>query len=150
MLLHYCSFRLSVVQAWELSAKMQICVAVKLTFCRERKLQGKEIGSTNKKKKGSTGFSSALNNHKTYRARSRAAIACLRCVILNTVTCCYSRGLATGVNTVILTRFCSMFQLRRSKCYESFESERCTVSVASVNRGKMFDGCSCANSWSET
>ena len=41
VLLHYCSFRLSVVQAWELSAKLQICVAVKLTFCRERKLSAK-------------------------------------------------------------------------------------------------------------
>ena len=90
---------------------------------KESSLQGKEIGSTKKKKKGSTGFSSALNNHKTYGARSLAAIAFLGCVILNTVTCCYSRGLATGLNTVILTHFCSVFQLRRSECYESSESE---------------------------
>ena len=51
------------------------------------------------------------------------AIAHLGRVVFNTVTCCYSRGLATGLNAVILTRFCAMFRLRKSECYESFESE---------------------------
>ena len=55
--------------------------------------------------------------------RSHAAIARLGHVIVNTVTRCYSRGLATGLNTVILTCFCAMFRLRKSECYESFESE---------------------------
>ena len=57
------------IHAWELSAKMQISMAVKLTFHGEKKicLRGKEIGGTNKKriKKGSTSFSSALNTHET-------------------------------------------------------------------------------------
>ena len=66
---------------------------------------------------------------------------------MNPVTCCYSCGQATGLNAVIVPCFCTMFWLRKSKCYESFESEKCTVSVASVNRGKMFDGCSCASTW---
>ena len=51
------------------------------------------------------------------------AVAHLGRVIVNTVTCCYSRGLATGLNAVILTYFCAMFRLRKSKCYESFKSE---------------------------
>ena len=50
------------------------------------------------------------------------AIAYPNRVIVNTVTCCYSHGLATGLNAVILTSFCAMFWLRKSKCYESFES----------------------------
>ena len=57
-----------------------------------------------KKKKGSTGFSSALNTRETYGTRSHAAIARLGRVIVNTVTRCDSRGLATGLNAVILTR----------------------------------------------
>ena len=54
-------------QAWELSTKMQISSAVKLTFHREKKCPwGKEIGGTKKKrKKGSAGFSSAPNTRET-------------------------------------------------------------------------------------
>ena len=44
-------------------------------------------------------------------------------VIVNTVTCCYSRVLVNRLDAVILTRFCAMFRLRRRKCFESFESE---------------------------
>ena len=64
----------------------------------------KEKGEKRKKKKGSTGFSSALNTRETYGTRSHAAIARLGRVIVNTVTRCESRGLATGLNAVILTR----------------------------------------------
>ena len=45
------------------------------------------------------------------------------CGIVNTVTCCYSQGLAIGLNGVILTHLCAMFQLSKSKCYESFETK---------------------------
>ena len=49
------------IKAWELSTKMQLLAAVKLTFHREKNcLWGKEIGGKKKKKKESTGFSSAL------------------------------------------------------------------------------------------
>ena len=89
---------------------------------REKKLVT-EKKREKRQKKGSTGFSSAPNTAETYRAHSHAAIAHLGHRILNTVTCCYSRRLATGLNTVILTCFCSMFQLRKSKCYKSFKSE---------------------------
>ena len=58
-----------------------------------------------KEKKGSTGFCSVPNTQKTNRAHSHAAITHLGCVIVNTVTCCYSRRLATGLNAVIPTRF---------------------------------------------
>ena len=104
--------------------KTQISAAVKLTFQKKRKcLRGREIGGTQKKEKGNTSFGSTPNTHKTYGACLLAAIACLGHVIVSTVTFCYSRVLVTGLNAVILTRFCAMFRLRRSKCYESFESE---------------------------
>ena len=80
-------------QAWELSAKMQILAAVKLTFHRENELSaGKEIGSTKHTHKESTGFNSVLNTHKTYGAHSHVAITHLSHVIVNTVACCYSCG----------------------------------------------------------
>ena len=82
-------------QAWELSAKMQILAAVKLTFHRENKLSaGKEIGSTRHAHahKESTGFSSPLNTHKTYGAHSHVAISHLSHVTVKTVACCYSCG----------------------------------------------------------
>ena len=47
------------------------------------------------------------------------AIARLGRVFVNTVTCCYSRGLATGLNAVILLRYVSS---KKSECYKSFES----------------------------
>ena len=97
-------------QAWELSAKTQISAAVKLTFRGENNFWwGNEIGSTKEKEKASTSFSSARNTRETYGARSHAAIAHLGHVIMNTVTCCYSHRLATGLNAVILTHFCAMF-----------------------------------------
>ena len=67
------------------------------------------MGGTKKKEKKQHSFSSAWNTHETYRVRSHAAIARLGRVIVNTVTCCYSRRLATGLNAVILTHFCAMF-----------------------------------------
>ena len=65
-------------------------------------------GTKKRRKKASTSFSSAWNTRKTYGVRSHAAIARLGHVIVNTVTCCYSRRLATGLNAVILTHFCAM------------------------------------------
>ena len=70
-----------------------------------------------------TGFSFAPHTCETYGVRLFAAVACLGHVLVNTVICYYSRGLATGLNAVILTRFCAMFRLRESECYESFESD---------------------------
>ena len=89
---------------------------------REKKLVTEKKVKKSKKNR-STRFRSAPNTHETYRARSHAAISHLGHVIVNIVTCCYSRRLATGLNTVILTCFCSMFQLRKSKCYKSFKSK---------------------------
>ena len=109
-------------QAWELSAKTQISAAVKLTFRGEKNVSmGKRNWLYKKRKKGSTG--STLNTLETYEAHLHAAIAHLGHIIVNTVTRCYSCGLATGLNAVILTRFCTMFRLRESECYESFESD---------------------------
>ena len=69
--------------------------------------QGKEIVCTKKKKKkGSTGFNSAPNTRKTHSVHSHEAITRLGRIIVNTVTCCYSRRLATGLNAVILTFLC--------------------------------------------
>ena len=102
------------LQAWQLSSKTQISAALKLTFRGEKQLSAgkrnrrykkkKEKKEKRKMKKGSTGFSSALNTRETYGTRSHAAIARLGRVIVNTVTRCESRGLATGLNAVILTR----------------------------------------------
>ena len=75
--------------------------------------QGKEISDVKKMKKGSTSFSSASNTHETYGTRSHAAIARLGHLIVNTVTCYYSRRLATGMNAGILTCFCAMLRLRQ-------------------------------------
>ena len=71
---------------------------------------------------GSTGFSSALNTHRTNEACSYTVIARLGHVIVNAVICCYSHRLATGLNAVILTRFCTVFWLTKIKCYKSFDS----------------------------
>ena len=104
----------------------QISTAVKLTCHREKNGLGEKKSTGQKRrgeKNGSTSFSSAPNTHETYGAHSHAAIARLGCVIVNTVTCCYSQGLAIGLNRVILTHLCAMFQLSKSKCYESFETK---------------------------
>ena len=67
---------------------------------------------------------------------------------MNTAAGCYSHRQALGLNTVVPTHFCAMFQRRKSKCSESFENERFTMVVARVvNRGKIFDDCGCANKW---
>ena len=87
------------MEAWELSTK--ISAAVKLTFRREKKNFAGEISGTKKK-------APVLVPHwipTKHGVHSYAAIACLGHVIFNTVSCCYSCGLATGVNTVILTCF---------------------------------------------
>ena len=63
-----------------------------------------------KKKKQSTGFSSA---GKTYRAHAHAAIAWLRRLIVNTVAGCYFHGQALGLNADIPTCFCAIFRLRK-------------------------------------
>ena len=56
--------------AWELSVKMHISVAVKLTFCREKKLSAWKINCQYKKKEGSTSFGSAPNTRKWARFQS--------------------------------------------------------------------------------
>ena len=73
-------------QAWELPAKTQLSMAVKLTFCREKFcLQGKETkGTKNKTKTGSTDFSSAANTCQKYEVHSHMAIAHCSYVIVNT------------------------------------------------------------------
>ena len=110
-------------QAWELSAKTQISAAVKMTFRGEKKnVRGEKKSAvdthththTHTHTQGSAGFSSAPNTRETYGARSHAAIARLDRVIVNTVTC----GLATGLNAVVLTRFCALFRLRKGECYK--------------------------------
>ena len=56
-----------IYQAWELSAKMRISAALKLTFRREKQLSVWKRNQQYKKKKGSTGFSSALNTPRNMR-----------------------------------------------------------------------------------
>ena len=58
-----------------------------------------------------------------YGAHSHTAITRLGCLIVNIATGCHSHGQALSLNTVIPARFCAMFWLRKSKCYESFKSE---------------------------
>ena len=105
-----CPWKCKFPQQWNwLSMKKNDCLC------------GKEIGGTKKKnkKKRSIGFSftpnthktecsSTLNTCKTYRAQSYVAIARLCHVMMNKVTCCYCCRLATGLNTAILTRFCTV------------------------------------------
>ena len=91
--------------------KMQISSAMKLTFSGEKQLsmgKRKWCYKGGKKGEGSTDFSFTLNTCKTYGVQSHPAIAHLGHVIVNTVTCCYCRGLATGLTVVILTRFCAV------------------------------------------
>ena len=102
--------------------KMQISAAVKLTFCREKKNVCGREKKLAVQKIGSTGFSSALNTHRTNEACSYTVIAHLGHVIVNAVICRYSHRLATGLNAVILTRFCTVFWLTKIKCYKSFDS----------------------------
>ena len=72
-------------QAWELPAKTQISMAVKLTFCGEKNcLQGKETKGTKSKQTGSTDFSSTANICQKCEVHSRTAIAHCSCVIVNT------------------------------------------------------------------
>ena len=66
----------------------------------------RNCGTKNKLRKGRTGFTSAHNTHETYGVCSDAAITRLGCIIVNAVPCCYSCGLAMGLNAAILTRFC--------------------------------------------
>ena len=75
--------------------------------------RGKEIAVQKKLRKGRTGFTSAHNTRETYGARSHAAIAHLGRIIMNTVTFCYSCGLATGLNTVILPCFCTVLAKKK-------------------------------------
>ena len=83
---------------------------------------GKEISSTKRKKEAPVLVPHWIPR-ETYRTCSHTAVTHLGHIIVNTVTHCYSHGLATGLNAVILTRLCAVFRLRKSECYESFESE---------------------------
>ena len=87
-----------------------------------KKCQGDQTNT----KKGSTGFSFT---RETYGVHSHMAIAHLSCSIVNTVTGSYFHGQALGLNTVLPTRFCAMFWLRKNKGSKSFESERFTMTV---------------------
>ena len=80
-------------QAWELSVKTQISVAVKLTVHIEKNCLRKR-SQWYKKQTGSTDFSSAPNTRKTIEAQLRSVIAHF-CRLI--------------VNTVIPTRLFSMF-----------------------------------------
>ena len=92
-----------------------------LLFSTERKEEEKE---ENKKR------APVLNPHRmSAKHTERVNYMRLGRVIVNTVTC-YSRGLATGLNAVILTHFCARFRLRKWECDESFESE--------ISRGARF------------
>ena len=70
-------------QAWELSAKMHISVAVKLTPQREKIVCREKKSGGGGKKEGSTSFSS---DHEIYGARAHTAVTHLNHLIVNTVT----------------------------------------------------------------
>ena len=72
-------------QAWELSVKTQISVAVKLTVHIEKNCLRKR-SQWYKKQTGSTDFSSAPNTRETIEARSHAAITHFSRLIVNTAT----------------------------------------------------------------
>ena len=61
--------------AWELSIKMQISTAVKLTFCQGAKNACGEKKVRCLKKKGNNGFNSALNTYETPGVHSHMAVA---------------------------------------------------------------------------
>ena len=110
-------------QAWELSSKMQIFAALKLTFHGEKQLSAWKRNQRYKKEKKKEALVLVSHRIATKHICSHAAITRLGHVIVNTVTHCYSRGLATGLNAVILTHFCAMFRLRKSERYNCFESK---------------------------
>ena len=80
---------------------------------------GKEIGGTKKEEKKKE--AAVLVPHQIPAKHTERVHMHHGYIIFSTVTCCYSHGLATGLNAVILTHFCATFRLRKSKCYESFE-----------------------------
>ena len=84
--------------------------------------------------------------HQTPTKHTHVAIAHLSHLIVNTAAGCHFSRDALSLNAVILTRFCTMFQLRKSECSESFESEKFTMMVAWVpNHCEMFNECGCAS-----
>lgn len=87
--------------------KMQISGAVKLTLWREKIVCGKKTLGVQKKKRGSTGFSSAPKTHETYRVCSHVAIAQLSHSIVNTATGCYSCRQALGRHFYLLLQLVS-------------------------------------------
>jgi len=68
------------------------------------------------------------NTCRTIKARLPGLVACAHSC------CCYSCGQALVLNAVIPAHFYAMFQLRKSK---SFESERVTMSVTRVAKTLM-------------
>ena len=62
--------------------------------------------------------------------------------------CCYSCRQALGFSAVIATCFYAIFQLRKSDCSESSESERFSILVTRAeNCGQKTDDCGGANKW---
>ena len=111
-----------------LSAKMQISVAVKHTFCGGKIVHGERNWGYRKR---SISFSSTLNAHEIIGAHSYMVISCLSHLIVNTAAGCYSRGQALVLNAYISTCLCTMFwQRKKCECPESFESERFTIAAA--------------------
>ena len=89
------------------------------TDCREKNCpQGKETGGT--RKIGRTGFSSAPNTHETYEANSHVDIAHRGCVIVNTITCCCCRGLATGLTQSFLHASALCFSFLKKQMLQKF------------------------------
>ena len=63
---------------------------------------GKKLAVQKREEKMNTGFSFAPHTCETYGVRLFAAVACLGHVLVNTVICYYSRGLATGLNLSLI------------------------------------------------
>ena len=136
----------SLEQTWELSTKTQI--STDNFFC----LHGKEIGGYK-----TTTHTHQKKNHRFYfrtkYPRNNWRLFSHGCGLFKSLNCehgrcCYSCRQALGLNAVIPVHFCTMFQVRKSKCSHRSESERFIISVVQVeNHGKKIDHSGCANKW---
>ena len=109
-------------QAWELSAKMQIPMAVKLTFHGEKYVvRGEKRSVVQKKgKKKVPHWIPVKHMEHIHLWLLPILVTYLWTQLLAEH---YSHGLATGLNAGILTCFCNMFWLKKIESYKSFENK---------------------------
>ena len=106
-------------QAWELSAKMQILMAVKLTFHGEKYVvRGEKRSVVQKKRKKKVPHWIPVKHMEHIHLWLLPVLVTYLWTQLLAEH--YSHGLATGLNAGILTCFCTMFWLKKIESYKSF------------------------------